>query len=134
LDILSDAHEVNVVQEVSIKEDRAMQISDALNELNEKVKDAVRRDIHNYQVALDKLDEKRVRIVDLLVAKSIDQEEYQRQSAILKDELRYYMGLLAQSQCSISDAWKVTAQKVFELAMNAKSLWNQGSVEEKTFF
>lgn len=120
-----------VVQAVTIKEERALQISDALNELNEKVKDAVRRDIQNYQIALDKLDEKRDRVVDLLVSKSIDQEEYQRQSTKLKDERRYYTELLAQSQCSISDAWKVTAQKVFELAMNAKSLWNQGSVDQR---
>lgn len=82
-------------------------------------------------MALDKLDEKRDRVVDLLVTKAIDQEEYQRQSEKLKGERRYFTQLLEQSQCSISDAWKVTAQKVFELAMNAKSLWNQGSVEQR---
>lgn len=121
----------NVVNQIYLKDERAKQISDALNELNEKVKMAVHRDIENYQSALDKLDEKRDKFVDLLASSVIDQEEYKRQSERLKDERRYYTELLKQSQCSISDAWKVTAQRVFELAMNAKSLWNQGSVEQR---
>lgn len=120
-----------VVDRVFLKNERASEISEALNKLNEKVKEAVRRDIQNFQVAVDKLDDKRDKMFDLFTGGSIDQEEYKRQSERLKIERRYYTQLLEQSQCSISDAWKVTAQKVFELATNAKSLWNQGSVEQR---
>ena len=120
-----------VVDKVNLHQALAQKISNALNELNEKAKGAVKRDIANYQVALDRLDEKRDQTFDMFTSKLIDQDEYKRQSQRLQDERRHYTRLLEESQLAINDAWKTTAERVFELAINAKTLWDLGSVEQK---
>lgn len=120
-----------VVDSIHLSEELAQRISDSLNDLNERAKAAVRRDIRNYESTLDDLDRKRDKLFDFFVNKTISEEDFRRQSSRIQDERRHYTKLLEESQLAISDAWKVTAQKVFELAINARSIWNSGTTDER---
>lgn len=39
--------------------------------------------------------------------------------------------LLEQYKASFNNDWRLAAQDVFELATNAKTLWNSGSIEQR---
>lgn len=118
-------------ESVHLDNDVAERIFKALDEVAEKAKIAVQRDIKNFQIALDQLEVKRNQLFDLFLAKTISEEEYRRQSNRITEEHRYNTTLLEKSQIAISDAWKVTAQKVLELATRAKTLWNSGSDQQR---
>jgi hypothetical protein len=120
-----------VANRVHLSQEIAQRISDALNEANDQAKISVKNEIRNYEKILDGLDLKRDQLFDLFVNHTITEEEYRRQGNRIQNERRSYTRLLEQSQLSISDAWRVTAQKVFELAIHAKSIWESGSTQEK---
>ncbi len=46
-------------------------------------------------------------------------------------DMAHYMKLQEGAQYKITDAWKVTAETVLELAKEAKDLWKVGSLTEK---
>lgn len=121
----------NVVSSIELSEILASKIADALNKLNDVAKETIKKDIANYVLELDKLDDFRNNMFDSLMTKKIDQAEYEYQNNRLQEKRKHFTNLLEQSQLSMSDAWRVTAQKILELSINAKSLWKSGSVEQK---
>ena len=119
------------VEQITITENFAQEIADALNEIHEKAKQAVRRDIQNYRDGLVNLEVREDKLYDDLHAGVIDKSGYKRQLDRIRDDRRRFTNLLEQSQLAISDACMVTARKILGLATQAKSLWNLGTQEER---
>ena len=120
-----------LINKVELSEDMANKISDALNKLTEKSKSNVKKDIAGYQLALEQIEEKKNKVFDLYLAGNLDQADYKKQNQRVLDEKGYYAHLLAQANSSMSDVWKLAAQNIFELAKSAKTLWKEGSVEQR---
>ena len=120
-----------IVGRVHLGEAMADRISAALNLMNESTKVKIKDDIKNFRIALDEIEHKRNRAFDLLSAKAIDEEEFERQNKRLRTEQNRLTSMLEQSQLSNSDEWRFTAQRVFELAMTARSLWESATPEQK---
>lgn len=119
------------VDQITITEDLAEKISEALNETHRKVETAVRREISGYSKALDALDLKKDRLVDMRIAGELGELEYKKQSQRLTDERHEITAMLEKAQLSISGAYLKTAKSILELASKAKTLWIQRSPEER---
>lgn len=122
------------VDEISITEDLAAKISEALNRTHQKACEAVKREIAGYSSALDQLDGKKDRLVDLRVSGELDESEFRHQSQRIKDERHQITALLGKAQLAINGAYLKTAQDILELATRAKSLWIQRSPQERKMF
>lgn len=119
------------VDEITITEDLAAKISDALNRTHQKACEAVRREIAGYGSALDQLDSKKDRLFDLRLAGELDEPEFRHQSQRIKEERHQITALLEKSQLAINGAYLKSAQDILELATRAKSLWIQRSPQER---
>lgn len=119
------------VDEISITEDLAAKISDALNRTHQKACQAVKREIAGYGSALDQLDSKKDKLFDLRLAGELDESEFRHQSQRIKEERHQITALLEKSQLAINGAYLKTAQDILELATRAKSLWIQRSPQER---
>lgn len=116
---------------VNLSRELAQRIADALNSLNGQAKSAITREIQDFQGKLDDLNKKRNRLFDLFAAERIREDEFRHQSDRIEVESKELTQALERSQLAISDAWAITAQRVFELAINAKSIWESGSPQER---
>lgn len=121
----------SAVNKISIDQILAQQIADALNEANALAKVAILTRAQEYQTALDKLEQVEDRLYDDYRNGILDEAGHRRQIQRVRDDRRHYSNLLRDSNLAISDAWKVSAQRVIELATNAKSLWNQALPQER---
>ena len=116
---------------ISISEQRAQEIADALNEADKLAKSTIHNEMEQYRAALKGLHDKRLRYLDLLADKQISNDDYRFKLEQLEADQKHFTLLLEQAQYKISDAWKFTAETVLELAKNAKSLWIAGTLSEK---
>ena len=98
---------------------------------NALAKSAMLSRAQDHQAALDKLEQLEDRIYDDYRNGILDEAGHRKQIQRVREDRRHYTQLLRDSNLAISDAWKVSAQRVIELATNAKSLWNQGSPQER---
>ncbi len=64
----------------------------------------------------------------------IEERQYQRIIEKIKENRRYYTGLIEQCSNTIIDSHNRTTKKIIELATNAESLWNSRSIVEKVEF
>jgi hypothetical protein len=121
----------NAVSSVSITEDFAMQLSEAMNETQRKAQTAVMREIEGYQEAINMLDSKSDRLFDKYDAGEFTREDYDRQKNRIRSERDHYTKLLGQANVMINDAACETAKSILELATNAESLWKMQSPQER---
>lgn len=78
-----------------------------------------------------KVTQKKDALFDLLTAGNIDTEDFKRQSQRLQEEQRHCQERLAQQQQTLTTAWKISADRVLELAKNVESLWKSASKDKK---
>lgn len=64
----------------------------------------------------------------------IDDGQYQRIMTRVKENRRYYTGLIEKCSNTIIESQGRTIKKIIELATNAESLWNLRSAVEKVKF
>ncbi len=69
--------------------------------------------------------------MDMKLAGSLDDATFRRQLERIQKERRLNFDLLQDTQGQVDGAYLVTAQRVLELAKNAKSLWEGRSPEER---
>ena len=119
------------LDKVRISEERAKEIADALNEADGLARKAIDAEIEQYKTALNDLQEKRSRLIDLKLEKGISMQDYEFKMRQIDDDMKHYMKLQEDAQYKITDAWKVTAETVLELAKEAKELWKQGTLTQK---
>ncbi len=124
-------HMSNAVDSISISEAFAQKIADFLNEVQVRARAAHQADAQSYKKALQRIEEGEDRLYQQLSSQVIDESTYKRQLDRLRQERSHYTELSCKAHEAISDVVMVTVKKVLELAINAKSLWNAGTVEEK---
>lgn len=122
------------VSSISITENFATQIKEALNETHRKAVLAVKREITGYEQAILSLDEKNDRLFDRYDADEINKDEYNRQLVRIRKERNQYTKLLEQANVMITDASMETAKSILELATNAESLWKTATPQERKGF
>ncbi|MBK7844487.1 MAG: hypothetical protein IPJ71_12480 [Bdellovibrionales bacterium] len=61
----------------------------------------------------------------------ISEKDYAVKLEQIEADQKHFTKLLEDAQYKISDAWKVTAETVLELAKEAKELWKKGSMTER---
>lgn len=116
---------------ISVSEEMAEQIADALNETHHKVRAARKREAAKHQRALDDLEGQEDQLFDLFRAGTLDERGYKRQLERVRAERRRFSELLDQAHEELDDAYLVTAQRVLELATRAKTLWRSRTPKEK---
>jgi len=116
---------------INISDQRAKEIAEALTEADRLAKLAINLEIEQYKNALQELQEKRNRLLDFKLDGSVNSDDYKHKVKQIDDDMKHYMKLQEDAQYRISDAWKVTADLVLELAKDAKELWKAGSLAEK---
>lgn len=124
----------NAVDEIAITEQRAKDISDALNKTHLKAQAAVTREVDTFSAALKQLEGSEDEVYADLRKGILDESAYKRQLEHIRSERARFTQLLKQAQLGINDAYLVTAKKILELAQNAKTLWLTRSREEQRDF
>jgi DNA invertase Pin-like site-specific DNA recombinase len=121
----------SAIDAMTITKQMADDISKALNETHLKVKNAHKREIEGFELALDAIDNKRDRTFDLFTNGTIDQENYKRQDERLKEERRHYTKQLAQATDTINGAYLETSKSILELATTARAQYLRLTLEER---
>lgn len=122
------------VDEISISSELAEKIADALNQTHQRACDAVKREISEFTKALDEIEHRRNRLVDLMLEETLSKSDYRTQVTRLDHERKRLTEVLESAQLSISGSYLKTAKDVLELATRAKSLWIQRSPEDRKMF
>lgn len=122
------------VDEITISKELAEQIADALNKTHQRACDAVRREIAGFTRALDEIEFRRNKLVDLMMDETLSKEEYRTQVTRLDQERKRLTTILEKAQLSFNGAYLKTAQDVLELATRAKSLWIDRTPSERKMF
>ena len=122
------------IDSFSITDAQAQQIADALNKTQDKMRNAIRRQMEDYRQALLKLDAEEDKAYNFLSRGVIEDVEYRRQVTNLNSERIRYTRLLENASVKVSDAGMQTAKYILELARKAKGLWSkQSQMEQRTF-
>jgi site-specific DNA recombinase len=140
------AVEVNVTQDsimaqlsavpdaIHLTEDVADAISKILNETHHRAQRAKDKEADEYRSQLAQLDQKENRLCDLLADGTLDAETFKGQQMRLRGERDRLFELLQDAQRQIDGAYLVLADKVLNVAKNAKRLWESRSPEERRDF
>jgi hypothetical protein len=116
---------------IAISDQRAKEIAAAINEADQLAKKATEQEIREYEKALHGLQDRRSRLIDLYTDQKISAADYKFKTGEIDADMNHFMKLQQDAQLKITDAWKVTAETILELAKQAKELWNQGTLTEK---
>lgn len=108
---------------IQIDEAGAQQLADALNELERNAQSAHHAEVRSFKAELVGLEDREGELYRDLKLGLLSETAYHRQLERVRVDRRRYTDLLAQAQSGITSTCLVTAQKVIELATNAKSLW-----------
>ncbi len=124
----------DAVSMMTITNNLADDVSNALNEVHRRVGVARQRDIDSYKAGLKAIENAEDRIYDDHLAGLFDVVGYKRQIERVRAERERFTNLMAAAQREIDGAYLVTAKKVLELAKNAKTLWLSRSKEDRRDF
>ena len=119
------------VDSLSITQDFANDIAAALNETHAKAQAAIKKQMEGFSAELRKLEGREDEVYTDLKRGVLDEVGYQRQIERVRDERRHYEEEIKRLTLAIGDEAMVSVKKVFELAINAKSLWNTMERKEK---
>ena len=122
------------VNAISITEDFAKQLAEALNETQRKAHRAHELEAEEYEAALKGLEGREDRLYDDYVAGVVDQESYRRQIVKVRKDRAHFTGLLRRAQSAVTDVALETAKTILELATNAESLWKMRTPQERKSF
>jgi hypothetical protein len=120
-----------VLENLTISEEFARDITNTLNETNEQQKLAMKKQMEGYRLALKDLEKQEDSAYEDMKNGLLEDKQYRRQIQKIRDERDDYNRQLEQLNLSISDAGMVAVKKVFELAINAKTLWNSMDRQER---
>ena len=109
----------------------ADEISRVLRETHEVVRTERRREIAVLKRTVDDVQAREDKIVAMYVDGKLDDVTYQRQRDMLLSEKHAALDRLSAASEELDDKYLVTADRIFELAKQARSLWNQRTPSEK---
>ena len=119
------------VEALSISQEFAQDITDALNETHEAQKTAIRKQMDGYNVKRIEIREMRSRATDLRVHGGMSANDYGSYIADLDKQEDHYASEIERLTLTISDEAMVSVKKVFELAINAKELYKSMNRENR---
>lgn len=119
------------VDHIALAKEFAKEIADALNKVHVKANAATKAECEKFKVALVQLEHSEDDVYDHFRKGSIDETMYRRQLERIRKERGHYSDQLQRMSIAINDAFMQTAKTIFELATNAKSLWNFGTPTER---
>ena len=122
------------VDAIQITADIATAIAHELNETHRTAMKEKARSAAVYREEIKTLEEKEDRLFDRFDAGDIDRPTYDRQLARLRAEKDDRFAKLREADTETDSAYLVTAQRVLELARNARSLWEARNASEKRDF
>jgi hypothetical protein len=121
----------NVINAIALTADVVTAVVTGLNETHRAASRARERAAEGYRAEVAELDAKDDRIFDMFVKNEIDRSTYDRQHTRLRAEREATFEKLRETDRAEDNKYLVTAERVLELAKNAKSLWEERSPTEK---
>ena len=109
----------------------ADEVSRVLRETHDVVRTERRREIAALKKAIDELQAREDKVVALYVDGKLDDVAYARQRDMLLTEKHAAIDRMNAANEDLDDKYLVTADRIFELAKQARSLWNQRTTSEK---
>ena len=123
-----------IMDKISISEEFANDIAEALNKLNSKTKNV----IHLQQAELNdkckELEKQEDQLTEYLLAGTIDKEAYGGQLKRIRGNRESLLAQLEQLRLSLQDTFMESVKSILELATSAKSLWIRKSAQERREF
>jgi site-specific DNA recombinase len=120
-----------ILEKVSITPAFAKDIQGALNEAHEQQKGMIQAQLEECRKYLKALEEKEDSTYDDLKRKLLDESQYERRMRRIRDERDEYQEQFERLKLANSESGAQAVQKVFELAIDAKSLWKEMSRQER---
>lgn len=120
-----------VVEGITISSELAQRIAEGLNETKEKAIEVTRREMASFKEAQRELERKEDALYQDYHAGVIDKEFFKRNQERIRADRSRYEDLLENRSVAIASAGFDTAQSILELAMSAKTLWENRSVVER---
>jgi DNA invertase Pin-like site-specific DNA recombinase len=111
------------VAALSISEQFAQDITNALNETQHKQKAAIKKQMEGFRLERDKLRVERNNIVSLYVGGKVREVEYNDYIEDIDGRDDHFANEIERLTLTISDEAMASVKKVFELAINAKARW-----------
>jgi site-specific DNA recombinase len=109
----------------------AAEVMRTLRAKHETVREERQREIAVLKRTLHDVQEREDRVVKLYVDGKLDDVTYQRQRDMLMTEKQAAMERLTAASDELDDEYLNNAERIFELATSARSLWNKRSPSEK---
>jgi DNA invertase Pin-like site-specific DNA recombinase len=109
----------------------ADEISRVLRETHDVVRTERRREIGVLKRTIEDVQGREDKIVAMYVDGKLDDVTYQRQRGMLLTEKHAAMDRLSSANEELDDKYLVTADRIFELAKQARTLWNQRTPSER---
>jgi site-specific DNA recombinase len=124
----------NIMDKISISEEFANDIAEALNKLNSKTKNVIHLQQAELKNKCKELEIQEDQLTELLINKTVDKQAYDRQLVRIRGNREDLLGQLEQLRLSLQDTFMESVQSILELATSAKSLWIRKSAQERKDF
>ena len=119
------------MEDFEITKEFADELRKAIKETFEKEKQATQKQMEGFRLARESLRDERRRAYQFLAKRTIDEKTYQEQMDYIDHEEDRYTDQLEALQLQIKEEGQKSVERVFELAINAKSIWKKASTEEQ---
>lgn len=122
------------VDSITITENLADSISEALNRTHIKARQAHLRHIEALKERHQEMENAEDNLYDDMKKGLLDEDGYKRQLERVRSERKRLADILGEVQSEVTDAALVTAKKILELAQSATELYLQRSPQERREF
>ena len=122
------------VDSISITEQFASELKDALNQTRQKMIEATKREIEAFKQGLVELEGAEDEAYEDLRKAILDDEGYRRRIKRVREKRSEFTAMMEQKQHAITDAGFETVESTIELAKQAKTLWLSRSPDERREF
>ncbi len=119
------------IADVEVPAATADEILAFLRESHERSRVDRRRETAQLQRALDDVQAREDRLVALYVDGKLDEATYRRQRDLMQDERQGAMERMKAAHDALDAGYLATAERIFELAKQARTLWNERNPRER---
>ena len=120
------------IDDISISEDFAQEIADALNKIESKAYSTIKKQISEWELQEKLLQDREDILLNKLLDNQIDQQVFDTHLRRIRTERGLITKRIEELQLGLNSAVIETCKSVLELAKDSKSLWNeQPAIERK---
>ena len=132
--VIMEAFHNDVLDRVNITAEFAEKISEALKENHKKSQEKIRRDEKVYRERKNRLLDTEEEYFQAYMQNKISNDLYEKKRIEIRRELEILESSILEMHNSVNKIYMYSAEKVLELAKNAKSLWLSRTKEEQVEF